>query len=123
MPRRPLLALETCAGAGTSLGRTFGELRGLLERLDGDPAVAFCLDTAHLWGSGYDLATEAGLPATTAELEGTIPVRAGRGRARQRRQGAPGVAKDRHENIGQGYIGEEAFGRMLAHPLWRGCPG
>jgi deoxyribonuclease IV len=122
LPQRPLIALETCAGAGTALGRTFGELRGLLDRLDGDPGIAFCLDTAHLWGSGYDLATEEGLRATTAEMEGTIPVQRIVAVHANDSKVPLGSHKDRHENIGQGYIGEEAFGRMLAHPLWRGLP-
>ena len=119
---RPLLALETCAGAGTSLGRTFGELGALLERLDGDPAVAFCLDTAHLWGSGYDLASESGLAATTAELERTLPVERVVAVHANDAKVPLGSQKDRHENIGQGHIGEAAFARMLAHPVWRRWP-
>jgi deoxyribonuclease-4 len=122
VPDRPLVALETCAGAGTSLGRTFGELAGLLERLDGDPAVAFCLDTAHLWGSGYDLASEAGLAATTAELERALPLERVVGVHANDAKVPLGSQKDRHENIGQGQIGEAAFARLLAHPLWRGWP-
>jgi deoxyribonuclease IV len=122
VPDRPLLALETCAGAGTSLGRTFGELAALLERLDGDPAVSFCLDTAHLWGSGYDLATESGLAATTAELESTIPIERVVAVHANDAKVPLGSQKDRHENIGQGQIGEAAFARMLAHPVWRRWP-
>jgi deoxyribonuclease-4 len=119
---RPLVALETCAGAGTALGRTFGELAALLERLDGDPAVAVALDTAHLWGSGYDLASEAGLRATTAEMEEALP--AGRIVALHANDSKVprGSHKDRHENIGQGHLGEAAFARLLAHPAWRRLP-
>jgi deoxyribonuclease-4 len=119
---RPLVALETCAGAGTALGRTFGELAGILERLDHHPQLAVALDTAHLWGSGYDLATPAGLEATTAELIATLPVERIVAVHANDSKVPLGSHKDRHENIGQGYIGEEAFQRMLTHPLWSRWP-
>jgi deoxyribonuclease-4 len=119
---RPLIALETCAGAGKAIGRTFAELAGLLSRLDNHPGVAVALDTAHLYGSGYDLATEAGLAATVAELTAAFP--AERVVAIHANDSKVPLAsnKDRHENIGQGHIGEEAFARMLAHPVLRALP-
>ncbi|MGH2353019.1 MAG: deoxyribonuclease IV, partial [Chloroflexota bacterium] len=119
---RPLVALETCAGGGKSLGRTFGELAALLDRLDHHPGVAIALDTAHLWGSGYDLATEAGMAATTAEMLAALPVERIVAVHANDAKVPLGSNKDRHENIGQGQLGEAAFARLLAHPTWRALP-
>ncbi len=115
---RPRIALETCAGAGSALGRTFGELATVLDLLDGHPAVAIALDTAHLWGSGYDLASESGLDATMAEIEATLPLERIIAVHANDSKAPLGSLKDRHENIGQGYIGEAGFARLLAHPAW-----
>jgi deoxyribonuclease-4 len=119
---RPLVALESCAGAGKTIGRTFGELAALLDRLDHDPAVAIALDTAHLYGSGYDVATEAGLESTVDEMAGlglaerVVAIHANDSKV------PLASHKDRHENIGQGTIGEAAFARMLAHPALHRLP-
>ncbi len=119
---RPLVALETCAGAGRTIGRTFADLAAIIERLDHSSAVAIALDTAHLFASGYDLASEEGLQATIDELLGSFaPERVIAIHANDSR--APlGSHRDRHENIGRGQIGEAAFARLLAHPLLRGLP-
>jgi deoxyribonuclease IV len=122
VPQRPRIALETCAGAGTALGRTFEELGGLLDRLDGHPDIVFCLDTAHLFGSGYDLATEEGLATTTAALTAALPIERVVAVHANDSKVPLGSHKDRHENIGQGFIGEAGFTRLLAHPTWRGLP-
>lgn len=119
---RPTIALETCAGAGKTIGKTFAELAGIIEGAGRHPGLGLCLDTAHLFGSGYDIATEEGLHATVADLDAHL-------------SGVPIVAihandskvplasnKDRHENIGHGLIGEAAFARMLAHPRLRPVP-
>jgi deoxyribonuclease-4 len=113
---RPQVALEVCAGAGKTIGRTFSELAGLLDRLDHHPSVAVALDTAHLFGSGYDLATEVGLEATVAELFGLIPAERVVAVHANDSKVPLGSHKDRHENIGQGAIGEAAFARLLNHP-------
>ncbi|HEU5314886.1 MAG TPA: deoxyribonuclease IV [Chloroflexota bacterium] len=122
LKRRPKVGLEVCAGAGKTIGRSFAELAAIISRLDGHPDAAVVLDTAHMWGSGYDLRTEAGLQATVDELRSTgtlervVCVHANDSKV------ALGSQKDRHENIGQGEIGEAAFERMLAHPALRGLP-
>ena len=119
---RPRIGLETCAGAGKTLGRTFGELRAILDRLDGHPSVSVVLDTAHLWGSGSDLATAEGLEQTVTELQGAFAADRVLCVHTNDWKVERGSHKDRHENIGQGAIGEAAFERMLAHPALRGVP-
>jgi deoxyribonuclease-4 len=115
--QRPKVGLEVCAGAGKTIGRTFTELAALINRLDAHPDVAVVLDTAHMWGSGCDLATVDGLAVTMKDLVSTgvservVCVHANDSKV------PLGSQKDRHENIGQGEIGEAAFERMLADPL------
>ena len=119
---RPIVALETCAGAGKTIGKTFSELAAIVEGAGRHPGLGLCLDTAHLFGSGYDVATESGLAGTIADLEAhltgvpLIAIHANDSKV------PLGSNKDRHENIGQGLIGEDAFARMLSHPRLRHVP-
>lgn len=73
LENRPLIALETCAGAGKTIGRTFAELAAIISQAGNHASLAICLDTAHLFGSGYDLASEDGLVATIADLDLHLP--------------------------------------------------
>ena len=131
------LLLETCAGQGTTLGRSFEDLAGLLERLDHHPRLAICLDTCHLHAAGYalaprsehDLATEGAGVVQTATLEETLTVCAqtvGLSRVRlihANDSKVPfGTNRDRHENIGYGTIGTAAFAAMLTHPHLHSLP-
>ena len=119
---RPLVGLEICAGAGKTIGRSFGELGAIMQRLDNDPGVAVVLDTAHMWGSGMDLASEAGLAQTVQDMAAAFPLERVVGVHANNSKVPLGSGKDRHENIGQGEIGEKAFVRMLAHPALRALP-
>ena len=115
------LLVENSAGAGANLGATLPEIRRMLEAVD-SPRVGLCLDTAHAFTSGWQLTTEEGLAAALAELEAEIgwdrlwAVHANDSKA------PFGSNRDRHENIGEGEIGSEAFARMLADPRLRRPP-
>lgn len=119
---RPLIALETCAGAGKTIGKTFAELSAIVAGADNHPGLGLCLDTAHLFGSGYDIATEEGLASTILDLDehlSSVQIVA----IHANDSKVPLASnKDRHENIGHGLIGEAAFARMLAHPRLRAVP-
>jgi deoxyribonuclease IV len=119
---RPKVGLEVCAGAGKTIGRTFDELGRIIERLEGHQDVAVVLDTAHMWGSGCDLASETGLETTVTALKNAVPLERVVCVHANDSKVPLGSHKDRHENIGQGEIGEAAFERMLAHPALRGLP-
>ncbi len=112
------LLIECTAGAGAQLGSKFEELHVMREygsKMTALP-IAFCLDTCHLLTSGYDVSTEAGLQKTVEEADrllglANIPV------IHANDSKAPlGSHMDRHENIGEGYIGLDGFRRILAHP-------
>ena len=119
---RPKVGLEICAGAGKTMGRSFAELAAIMRRLDDHPDVAVVLDTAHMWGSGYDLSTAEGLEETVAEMSATVPLGRLAGVHANDSKVPLASGKDRHENIGQGEIGEAAFERMLSHPALRDLP-
>ncbi len=120
-PGRSLLLIENSAGAGNNIGSTFRQLRQMLEAVDNE-RVGICLDTAHAFTAGYDLATPEGLRAMTKELD--FEIGADRLYAIHANDSkAPlGSNRDRHENIGDGFIGNDAFGRMLRDPLLSRVP-
>lgn len=107
------VALENTAGAGNVLGRTFWELRGILERLGHPARVGVCIDTCHLFVAGYDIRTPAGYALAMAEC--TEMIGAGRVLAFHLNDAkAPlGSGLDRHENIGRGFLGLQPFRLLL----------
>jgi deoxyribonuclease-4 len=109
------ILIENTAGMGTAMGARLEEVGEILAGLRGLP-VGACLDTAHLFASGYDIKSEAGLASTIGQVDSTIgldnvPV------LHMNDSKIPlGGRVDRHEHIGKGKIGAEAFARILRHP-------
>jgi deoxyribonuclease IV len=108
-------------GSGCQLGSRFEELRTIrdLAARETDLPVAYCLDTCHLLASGFDVANEIGLKATVASAERILGLDLVRVIHANDSKGALGSHLDRHENIGDGKIGEEGFRRILSHPALR----
>ena len=115
------LLMENSAGAGGTIGRSIDELALIYERLDGHPRLGVCLDSCHLYVSGIDVTDPAALDALLAELDSTIGL--DRLRALHVNDSAAplGSNRDRHENIGEGLLGEE-LGVFLGHPRLQGLP-
>jgi deoxyribonuclease-4 len=109
------ILIENTAGMGTAVGSRLEEVAGILSGLAGLNAAA-CLDTAHLFAAGYDVRSQIGLERTIEMIERTI----GLGNVPMIHVNDSkiplGGKVDRHENIGQGKIGDEAFARILTHP-------
>jgi len=109
------ILIENTAGMGTALGSRLEEVAEIVNGLAGVPSGA-CLDTAHLFAAGYDIKSERGLASTLETIDRTIgldrvPV------FHVNDSKIPlGGRVDRHEHIGQGKIGAEAFARILTHP-------
>jgi deoxyribonuclease-4 len=114
---RGAVLLENSAGSGEYLGSRFEQIGSLLERLGRDARLGLCLDTAHTFASGYDLRVDEGIDRAVDEVDQFIGVE--RLKLIHANDSKVGLnsAVDRHENIGKGLLGEEAFQRMLAHPV------
>jgi deoxyribonuclease-4 len=116
------LLLECCAGQGATIGRRFAELEYIIRALDDDPRLGWVLDTCHAFNAGYELTTEEGLRAMVAEIEATVGFERLKAVHANDSKTPLGAQVDRHENIGEGYIGEEAFARLLCHPAFAEVP-
>ena len=119
---RTLVILEHTAGQGTSLGWRFAQIARMIEHLDGDPRVGVCLDTCHLWGAGYDLASDAGYDATFESFGRLIGFDRLRVFHVNDSKKPLGSRRDRHEHIGKGLIGLTAFRRLLNDTRFDGLP-
>ncbi len=110
--------MENSAGAGGTIGRSLEELQTLLERLDRHPRLGVCLDSCHLYVSGYDVTDPQAVAAFVAELDTGIGL--DRLRALHVNDSAAelGSNRDRHANIGEGLMGE-GLGAFLAHPAFQ----
>jgi deoxyribonuclease-4 len=109
------ILIENTAGMGTTVGARLEEVAQVVYGLRGIFAGA-CLDTAHLFAAGYDIRTADGLEKTLDLIEQTIGLDNVPVFHVNDSKIALGGRVDRHENLGQGKIGEEAFRRILQHP-------
>lgn len=116
------LLMEVCAGQGQTMGDKFSELADIIEQMNFDKRLGVAWDTCHLLSAGYDVASEEGLERTVEEFEKLIGFEWLHAVHANDSKTPLGSRKDRHENIGQGYIGEQAFQRMLHHPRLRHLP-
>ena len=119
-----MLLIENTAGAGAQLGSRFEELEAMREfapRMT-DLPIGFCLDTCHLLAAGFDLTSPKGLQATLDEADRLLGLENVRVIHANDSKGALGSHLDRHQNIGEGHIGLEAFGRIVNHPRLRDKP-
>jgi deoxyribonuclease IV len=110
---RVKIALENTAGAGNSIGRTFGELATLIERAARPERIGVCLDTCHLFAAGYDLRTQTGYRRAMDECEATIGRRRVIAFHLNDAKAPLGSGLDRHENIGRGLLGLAPFRLLL----------
>jgi deoxyribonuclease-4 len=110
------ILLENTAGQGTSIGSRFEELRAILDSSP-DLPLGICIDTAHTFAAGWDLRTAEGLEQTLQALDRTVGLDRVFVVHVNDSKTHVGSRVDRHEHIGKGKIGLEAFGRILNHPL------
>ena len=123
-PEGPWLTLENTAGMGQHIGASFGELGGILS--EAGPGyrerLKICLDTQHSFAAGYDVSTRDGLDAMLAEfdecigLDNLVAVHANDSKY------PLGAGVDRHENLGEGYIGLAGFENIMSNPAFHGLP-
>ncbi len=114
--------LETTAGQGTNLGRTFEELQAIISASKNPGRFGVCFDTCHTFAAGYDIATEAGYRDTMEQFDRIIGI--GRLQCFHFNDSRKGLGSrvDRHEHIGQGTLGIQPFGFILNDPRFAIIP-
>jgi deoxyribonuclease-4 len=115
------LLLENCAGAGDTIGRSAEELEAIVQRLGGHPRLGLCLDSCHLYVSGFDVAQRDVVDELLAEVDGRVGLERLRAVHLNDAQTPLGSNRDRHANLGEGLLGD-GLGVLLGHPLLQDRP-
>jgi deoxyribonuclease IV len=115
------LLMENSAGAGGTIGRSIEELAMLYERLDRHPRFGICLDSCHLFVSGYDISKRGQLNGVLDQLDKAIGLDRLRALHVNDSKAPLGSNRDRHENVGDGVLGSK-LGVFLGHPRLQGLP-
>ena len=117
-----MLLLETTAGQGNALGASFEQLAAIIDGLPDSHKVGICLDTCHIFAAGYDIRTSESCSRTITELNETIGLDRLRFIHLNDSKKPLGSKIDRHEHIGRGEIGSEAFRCLLNDPRLADLP-
>jgi deoxyribonuclease-4 len=116
------LHLEDTAGAGGTLGRSFEELGELFDAAGGDKRLGMCLDSCHLYASGYDISTRDGLGETLARADKAVGLKRLRSLHLNDSLAKLGSNRDRHAILGEGELGERGCAIFLSEPKFERLP-
>ncbi len=112
--------LETMAGKGSEVGKTFEELREIIDRVELNEKLGVCLDTCHIWDGGYNIAGD--LDGVLTRFDKIIGLDRLKAIHFNDSKNECGAAKDRHEKLGQGHIGLDSMKRIAMHPALQNLP-
>ena len=112
--------LETMAGKGSEIGGRFEELRRIIDQVRVRDRIGVCLDTCHVSDAGYDIIND--LDGVLAEFDKVIGLDRLKAMHLNDSKNPPGSHKDRHEKIGDGYLGIDTFKRIVNHPYLKELP-
>ncbi|SDZ78686.1 deoxyribonuclease IV [Selenomonas ruminantium] len=112
--------LETMAGKGTEVGRSFAELKSIIDRIELQDKIGICLDTCHIWDGGYDIVNN--LNGVLEEFDRIIGLNRLKAIHLNDSLNPCGSHKDRHAKIGEGCIGLDALVRVINHPQLQKLP-
>lgn len=115
----PIICLETMAGKGTELGKTFEEIKEIIDRVNNNNRLMVCLDTCHLNDAGYDLSDFDKLLENIDKIIGSKKIGCIHINDSKNEKGSH---KDRHENIGLGQIGFENLSKIIHHKKLENIP-
>ncbi|MBQ7717794.1 MAG: deoxyribonuclease IV [Clostridia bacterium] len=115
-----VVLLETMSGKGSEVGKTFEELRAIIDRVKLSSKIGVCLDTCHIFDGGYDIVEN--LDGVLTEFDNIIGLDRLRAIHLNDTKNPLASHKDRHEKIGGGYLGIEAITRIINHPKLRELP-
>ncbi|MDI3311216.1 MAG: deoxyribonuclease IV [Thermoanaerobacterium sp.] len=115
-----IVLLETMAGKGSEIGKTFQELRKILDRVELQEKTGVCFDTCHVYDAGYDIVNN--LDGVLEEFDKVIGLDKLYAIHLNDSKNPMGSRKDRHEKIGTGYIGIDAIAKVINHPSLKHLP-
>jgi deoxyribonuclease-4 len=115
------LLIENTAGTGDTIGRSIDELAAIVDRLDRHPHLGICLDSCHLYASGYDVTDRKALDGVIEEVDEKIGIDRLKAVHVNDSKAPLGSNRDRHDNIGEGLMGDR-LGVFLSHPRLQGLP-
>lgn len=119
---KAITCLETTAGQGTALGRSFEEIAAIIDLVEDKERVGVCFDTCHAFAAGYDIRTVDGVRSVFDEFDRIIGIDKLKVLHLNDSKQPFGSNKDRHEHIGEGLIGLEAFRGIVNDPRLAGLP-
>lgn len=105
--------IENTAGQGTNLGHTFEQLKVIIDNVEDKSRIGVCIDTCHAYTSGYDVKSPDGFKKTFEKFDEVIGFKYLKGVHLNDSKKEFGTRVDRHDNIGNGYIGEEPFALIM----------
>ena len=114
------ILLETMAGKGSEVGRTFEELKAIIDRVELKDKIGVCFDTCHVWDAGYDIVND--LDGVLEEFDRVIGLDRLKAVHLNDSMNVCGSHKDRHQKIGEGEIGWAALKRVVTHPVLQRKP-
>jgi len=118
--KNTIVLIETMAGKGTEIGKTFEEIRELIDRTNDKTNLGVCLDTCHVNDAGYDIANNPDEVFT--KFDKVIGLKYLKAIHLNDSKNELGAHKDRHEKIGQGTLGIEGIRNIVLHPCVRNLP-
>ena len=114
--------IENTAGQGSNLGYRFEHLAHIIDKVEDKSRIGVCLDTCHTFVSGYDLRTKEAYDATMAEFDRIVGSKYLRGMHLNDSKPGLGEKKDRHDSLGKGKLGLDAFGFIMNDPRMEEIP-
>lgn len=118
--QKTTVLLETMAGKGSEVGRTFEELRAIIDRVELKEHLGVCMDTCHVWDGGYDITGQ--LDHVLEEFDRVVGLDRLKAVHLNDSKNILGAHKDRHAKIGEGCIGTQTLSCVINHPKLRGLP-
>lgn len=118
--QKTLILLEAMAGKGTEVGRTFEELRAIIDGVEHQHLMGVCIDTCHIYDGGYDIVGD--LDGVLTQFDNIVGLDRLKAMHINDSKNPMGSHKDRHEKIGHGSIGTDAFARIINHEKLRDLP-
>lgn len=117
-----IIVMETMAGQGNVIGSKFEELRGIIDKIEDKSRIGVCIDTCHIFSAGYDIRSKIAYEKTMEKFEKIIGFNYLKGVHLNDSKTAFNEGKDRHENIGKGKIGLNAFRFIMNDPRFDNIP-